>query len=81
MPACPPHNRCAAAYARTAPAATALPPAASKDCVAAHTRSPIQHLVAGPARGGFEHPDKAGRWHAHAPVVPLPEPEKVSPVR
>jgi Transposase IS116/IS110/IS902 family len=48
--ACPPQPRCAAAHARTAPAATAQPPAASKDCVAAHTRSPIQHLVAGSAR-------------------------------
>jgi transposase len=48
--ACPPQPRCAAAHARPAPAATAQPPAASKDCVAAHTRSPIQHLVAGSAR-------------------------------
>jgi transposase len=48
--ACPPQPRCAAAHARPAPAATVLPPAASKDCVAAHARSPIQHLVAGSAR-------------------------------
>ena len=38
--ACLPQPRCAAAHARPAPAATAQPPVASKDCVAAHTRPP-----------------------------------------
>jgi hypothetical protein len=47
----------------------------------AHPGPPSSILSPDLPGGGFEHPDKAGRWHAHAPVVPLPESGEVGPVR